>query len=62
VSELVSAGGCAAVAVTRAGHALLPAPELRLESGDVLLVGATLAGLDALRGRLGSASGGKPCS
>lgn len=41
-----------AVAVTRAGKALLPPRALRFEPGDVLHVSATLDGLEALRRRL----------
>jgi trk system potassium uptake protein TrkA len=44
---------CAIAALTRAGRALLPTPETRLKSGDVLLVSATLTGIADLRRRLG---------
>jgi trk system potassium uptake protein TrkA len=44
--------GCRAVAVTRAGRALLATDDLRLEAEDGLLVGATVGGLAALRDRL----------
>ncbi len=52
LDELLPAEECRAAAVTRAGRALLPSAELRLEAGDVLLASATPAGLDALRERL----------
>ena len=52
VAELVPADGCRAVAVTRAGRALLVSDDLRLQAGDALLVGATHAGLARLRARL----------
>jgi len=61
LGALLADGGCSAAAITRAGKALLPAPELALAAGDVVLVGATLAGLETLRRRLG-APGGPPCS
>jgi trk system potassium uptake protein len=61
LAELLSGGGAAASAVTRSGHALLPASDLRLEPGDVVLVSATLPGLEALRERLG-VMGSTPCS
>ena len=51
--ELMPASGCLAVALTRAGRAMLPSPDLRLESGDVLNLSATLEGITALRMRMG---------
>jgi Trk K+ transport system NAD-binding subunit len=36
-----------AVAFTRAGRSLLPQPDLVLEPSDILLVSATLAGIEA---------------
>jgi trk system potassium uptake protein TrkA len=61
LGELLAGGGCSVAAVTRAGKALLPAPGLALAAGDIVLVGATLAGLETLRRRL-AAEGGPPCS
>jgi trk system potassium uptake protein TrkA len=52
VRELVPESGCVAVALTRSGRASLPGGELRMEAGDVLDVGATLEGIEALRKRL----------
>jgi trk system potassium uptake protein TrkA len=52
VCELFPDQPLRAVALTRAGRAVLPAPGLCLERGDVLLLSATAAGLDALQGRL----------
>lgn len=52
LSAVLPCTGCAAVAVTHAGRAVLPLPELRLATGDVLLVSATFAGLEALRAAL----------
>jgi len=52
LQELFPHGRCHVVAVTRAGRALLPAPETRCEVGDVILVSATLEGIEELRKRL----------
>ena len=52
LQELLPADQCLAVALTRAGRATLPSPEVRLETGDVLHLSATLAGIEALRQRL----------
>jgi trk system potassium uptake protein TrkA len=41
------------VALTRAGRAILPTPETRLERGDLVNVSATFEGIKALRARLG---------
>jgi trk system potassium uptake protein TrkA len=43
---------CRAVALTRAGRALLPSSDLILKSGDVLCLSATLEGIAAVRRRL----------
>jgi len=47
--------GCLPVAVTRAGKALLPSSEVLLQSEDLVLVSATLEGIEALRRRLAEA-------
>jgi len=52
LGDLLPASGCLAVAVTRAGQATLPAAETVLESGDVVLLSATLEGIEAMRKRL----------
>lgn len=58
IEELLPPGGeCLAVAITRAGKAMLPRPELRFDVGDVVHVSATLAGMDEIRGR--AAGGGR---
>jgi trk/ktr system potassium uptake protein len=44
--------GCVAAAVTRAGRAMLPTPEMLLEPGDVVHVSATPDGIDRLRSRI----------
>ena len=41
------------VALSRAGRAILPNPETRLEDGDVLQVSATLEGAKLLRQKIG---------
>jgi trk system potassium uptake protein TrkA len=45
---------CLPVALTRAGHALLPDSETRLQAGDMLNVSATFSGIKALRAQLSS--------
>jgi trk system potassium uptake protein len=52
VGDLVSHGGCACVALTRAGTAALPAPDATVEAGDVLHLSATFEGIEALRQQL----------
>jgi trk system potassium uptake protein TrkA len=52
LNEILPAQGVIPVSVTRAGTAQLPAPDMVLESGDVLHVSATLEGIEALRALL----------
>jgi trk system potassium uptake protein TrkA len=52
LQDLLPSGQCLAVALSRAGRAMLPSQEARLEAGDVLHLSATLAGIEALRHRL----------
>jgi len=52
IGELMSTTTCIAVSVTRAGRAVLPSPNMVLETGDVLHISATLEGVDALRKRM----------
>jgi trk system potassium uptake protein TrkA len=52
LSDLVPAGSALPAAVSRGGHALLPAGDFLLQPGDVLLVSATTEGASVLRGRL----------
>lgn len=52
LQELVPNGQCLAVALTRAGRAVLPADDSHLEAGDVVYLSATLEGIEALRKRL----------
>ena len=57
VGELLASTEALAVAFTRAGRSLLPAPDVVLAPGDILLVSATLAGIEALRERAAPAGG-----
>lgn len=52
LKELLPPSECLPVALTRAGRAILPSSDLRLDSGDVVHLSATLAGIEALRHRL----------
>ena len=51
-AELVTRLECAPVSLTRGGRASLPEPSTRLETGDLLQIGADLGGATALRTRL----------
>jgi trk system potassium uptake protein TrkA len=51
VGSLLAGTEAMAVAVTRAGRAMLPTPDLALGTGDILHVSATLPGIEALRER-----------
>jgi trk system potassium uptake protein TrkA len=57
LEDLLPAGQCLAVALTRAGRAMLPSQGVRLEERDVLHLSATLAGIEALRHRVTSPKG-----
>jgi trk system potassium uptake protein len=52
VRDMLSHGGCTCAAVTRAGKAALPTPDMALETGDVLHLSATFEGIEALRQEL----------
>ncbi|MBN1220239.1 MAG: NAD-binding protein [Anaerolineae bacterium] len=52
LEEFLTGTGCLAAAVSRAGRAMLPAPEIILEGGDVVHVSATQDGIEALQQRL----------
>ncbi len=52
MGALLADTACLPVAITRAGQALLPASQTHLEEADLLLVSATLEGIEALRRRL----------
>jgi trk system potassium uptake protein TrkA len=49
VSELLKKTDASSVAITREGHAILSRPDTILESGDVLLVGASFAGIEEIK-------------
>jgi Trk K+ transport system NAD-binding subunit len=51
LSALTDGVACTAVSVTRGGRASLAAPDMRLETGDLVHVAAPLEGLDELRRR-----------
>lgn len=52
LQDLLADCPCLAVALTRSGQATLPAGDARLEAGDLLLLSATMQGIEALRKRL----------
>lgn len=52
IDELTSTNNCIPVSITRAGRAMLPNPQMVLETGDVIHVSATLEGVEALRNRM----------
>jgi len=57
VGSLLSGTEAMAVALTRAGRAMLPTPDVTLDTGDILHVSATLPGIEALRERAAPAGG-----
>ncbi|MDE2179777.1 MAG: NAD-binding protein [candidate division NC10 bacterium] len=57
LQDLLHAGQCLAVALTRAGKAVLPSSEERLEVGDILHLSSTMAGIETLRERLKAPQG-----
>jgi trk system potassium uptake protein len=50
--DVMGANSCVPVAITRAGRASLPSPDMIVEEGDVLHISATLDGVEALRQRI----------
>lgn len=52
LGELIATSGCVPVSITRSGTANLPTTETELLTGDILLVGATFFGIEALRQNL----------
>jgi len=52
LNELLPAENCQAVSITRGGKANVPEKETLLMAGDLVLVSATLAGIQCLRDRL----------
>lgn len=52
--DLIPQEGCVVAALSRAGRAVIPTPDMQLKEGDAVLVSATLDGSEALRQRLHS--------
>jgi trk system potassium uptake protein TrkA len=52
LADLIPATQCIPVALTRAGRAILPSLDIRLEQGDLVHVSATLEGVQALQQKL----------
>jgi hypothetical protein len=52
VGELLPQAECRAVALTRAGRAMLPVEDTQVEVDDVLHISATLEGIESLHVRL----------
>lgn len=59
---LLPGSGCVLVAITRGGRAMLPDCDILLQSGDILLVSATLEGSVSLRNHLKAAMSGVQAS
>jgi trk system potassium uptake protein len=57
LQEVLPEGQCVAVALMRTDQTILPSGDTRVEKGDVLYLGATLQGREALRRWLESAQG-----
>ncbi|MBI2882670.1 MAG: NAD-binding protein [Candidatus Methylomirabilis oxyfera] len=57
LQDLLPAGRCLAVALTRAGKAILPTSEERLEAADILHLSTTLEGIETVRHRLQAPQG-----
>lgn len=52
LADLIAGNACQPASITRAGQAMLPSPSVVLETGDVILLSATLEGVEALRKKL----------
>lgn len=52
LQDLLHTSQCVVVALTRAGKAMLPSHEERLETGDILHLSSTMEGIQALREQL----------
>jgi trk system potassium uptake protein TrkA len=52
LGDLIEGEECLPVALARAGRAMLPTATMRLETGDVLHLSATLRGIESLRRRV----------
>lgn len=58
LSELIHNGQCQAVALSRGGRAVLPAPALVVQAGDIVHVAATRDGIEGMRSRLAAVGEG----
>jgi len=56
LADVAGRSGCVCVALTRAGKAVLPGPDMTVETGDVLHLSATFEGIEALRRQLAQSS------
>jgi Trk K+ transport system NAD-binding subunit len=54
LSDLIPDEGCVIAALSRAGRAVIPTPDMLLMESDAVLVSATLDGSEALRQRIRS--------
>jgi len=52
IRDLVQSSECLLVSLTRVGRAVLPSQETRLMEGDILLLSATIVGIQAVQRRL----------
>jgi trk system potassium uptake protein TrkA len=52
LGELLPEEGCVPAALTRAGQSMLPKPDTAIQESDLLLVSATLPGVESLRRRI----------
>ena len=52
LGDLIATTECVPVSLTRAGRAVLPSSTMKIEEGDVIHIGATLDGIEALRSYL----------
>jgi trk system potassium uptake protein TrkA len=52
VEELAAVGPCIVAALTRAGRGVLPTPDMRLQTGDIVHISATVEGMTALRAKV----------
>jgi trk system potassium uptake protein TrkA len=53
IGKLLGNQSCIAVSITRIGRSFIPTVETILEKGDVVLIAATLEGIENLRKRAG---------
>jgi len=53
VADLLHSAGSVVISVTRAGRSMLPEAEMVLHTDDIVLFGATVEGVEAIRERMG---------